>query len=114
MARSRFSSQNVQHTPAPDHFLKLGCGKIAARSPLSSQNVKNCTPSDYFGSSDVEKWHETVAQSRFPSKNVKNMKGSGRFLTFGCGKMARCCGTKEGTFLEVPMSKGVRQKRWID
>ena len=31
VARSTFQSQNVQNTPAPDHFLKLGCGKIARR-----------------------------------------------------------------------------------
>ena len=29
VARSAFSSQNVQNTPCSDHFLKLGCGKIA-------------------------------------------------------------------------------------
>ena len=31
VARSTFASQNVQNTPGSDHFLKLGCGKIARR-----------------------------------------------------------------------------------
>ena len=31
VARSTFSSQNVQNTPCSDHFLKLRCGKIARR-----------------------------------------------------------------------------------
>ena len=30
-AGSTFSSQNVQNTPFSEHFLKLGCGKIARR-----------------------------------------------------------------------------------
>ena len=31
VARSAFSSQNVQNTACSDHFLKLRCGKIARR-----------------------------------------------------------------------------------
>ena len=31
VARSTFSSQNVQHTSWADHFLKFRCGKIARR-----------------------------------------------------------------------------------
>ena len=31
VAQSTFSSQNVQNTPTSDHFLKLGCRKIAHR-----------------------------------------------------------------------------------
>ena len=31
VARSTFSSQNVQNTPGSDHFLKLRCGKITRR-----------------------------------------------------------------------------------
>ena len=31
VARSTFSSQNVQNTSWADHFLKLRCGKIARR-----------------------------------------------------------------------------------
>ena len=31
VARSAFATQNVQNTPAPDHFWKFRCGKIARR-----------------------------------------------------------------------------------
>ena len=31
VARSTFATQNVQNTPAPDHFWKFRCGKIARR-----------------------------------------------------------------------------------
>ena len=31
VARSTFSSENVQNTSAPDHFLQFGCRKIARR-----------------------------------------------------------------------------------
>ena len=62
VARSTFSSQNVQNTPGSDHFWKLRCGKIARRcsekhilkskcrkhlmgGPLFEVEMsKNCTP----------------------------------------------------------------------
>ena len=47
VARSTFSSQNVQNTAGADHFLKFRCGKI------------------------VEKWHAAVAPSTFTSQNVR-------------------------------------------
>ena len=31
VARSTFATQNVQNTPAPDHFWKFRCGKFARR-----------------------------------------------------------------------------------
>ena len=43
VARSTFPSQNVQSTPAPDHFLKIEMSKklyaVVARSTFPSQNV---------------------------------------------------------------------------
>ena len=47
VARSTFPTQNVQNTPAPDHFWKLGCRKSARRS-FRSQNVPNTSASDDF------------------------------------------------------------------
>ena len=62
VARSTFSSQNVQNTACTDHFLKVRCGKIAHRCSekhifkskctkhsmlgpfFESQMWKNCTP----------------------------------------------------------------------
>ena len=50
VARSTFPSENVQNTPASDHFWKLRCGKSAptARSTFRSQNVKKTRGSDHF------------------------------------------------------------------
>ena len=44
VARSRFWSQNAQHTSVSDHFWKLKCWKVhtgVARSAFRSQNVQN-------------------------------------------------------------------------
>ena len=57
VARSTFPSQNVQSTPASDHF---------------------------FTSSDVEKVDAVVARSTFRSQNVKNTRGSDHFWRFRC------------------------------
>ena len=54
VARSTFRNQNVQNTPASDHFSKLRCRKSARRcgakprSTFSSQNVQNTPRSDHF------------------------------------------------------------------
>ena len=66
VVRSTFSSQNVQSTPASDHFWKLRCGKSARR----------------------------CARSTFPSQIVKNTRGSDRFWKLRCQKSARSCGAK--------------------
>ena len=57
VARSTFSSENVQNTSAPDHF---------------------------FCSSDVGKLHAAVARSTFPSQNVKKLRVSDHFLKLRC------------------------------
>ena len=55
VARSAFSSQYVQNTPASDHFLKVSRRKMSrrceARSTFPSQNVKNM-------------WHEAHLQAK--------------------------------------------------
>ena len=43
VARSTFSSQNVQNTSAPDHFLKLRCGKSARRCGAKHISKSKCT-----------------------------------------------------------------------
>ena len=47
VARSTFPSRNVQNTPAPDHFWKLGCRKSTHPS-FRRQNVQNTSASDDF------------------------------------------------------------------
>ena len=67
VARSTFSSQNVQNMSGSDHFLKL------------------C---------NVEKLHAAVARSTFQSQNAKKLTGSDHFLKLRCRKIARRCGEK--------------------
>ena len=49
VARSTFSSQNVQNTPGSDHFLKLRCGKIARRCSEKHICKSKCTKDCMFG-----------------------------------------------------------------
>ena len=51
VARSTFSSENVQNTTFSDHFLKLNVQKLhaaVARRTCSSENVQNISVSDHF------------------------------------------------------------------
>ena len=43
VARSTFSSQNVQNTPGPDHFLKFRCQKLARRCGEKHIFKSKCT-----------------------------------------------------------------------
>ena len=49
VARSTFASQNVQNTAGSDHFLKLGCGKIARRCSEKHICKSKCTKHSRFG-----------------------------------------------------------------
>ena len=49
VARSRFPSQNVQNTPAPDHFWKLRCQKSARRCGAKHISKSKCTKHTSFG-----------------------------------------------------------------
>ena len=120
VARSTFWSQNVQNTPAPDHFWKFRCRKSARRCGEAHFEVKMYKAHQLrttFGSSDVEKVHAVVARSTFRSQNAQNTPWSEHFWKFRCRKSARRCGTKHiskskcakhtmvGELLEVQMSK---------
>ena len=112
VARSTFSSQNVQNTPFLDHFLEFRCRKIARwRSTFSSQSAKNltgldhvlkfrcgkiarrygakhistskCTKHTRFGPLfEVQMWKHG---STFASQNLQNTPGSDHFLQNRCG-----------------------------
>ena len=49
VARSTFPSQNVQSTPAPDHFWKLRCRKSARRCGAKHISKSKCTKHTRFG-----------------------------------------------------------------
>ena len=48
VARSTFRSQNVQNTPAPDHFWKLRCRKSARRCGAKHISKSKCTKHHMF------------------------------------------------------------------
>ena len=88
VARSTFRSQNVENTPAPDHFWQLRCRKSARRCGAKHISKSKCTKHyqvrTTFEGSDVEKVHAVVARSTFRSQNVKNTRGSDHFWRFRC------------------------------
>ena len=49
VARSTFPSQNVQDTPAPDHFWKFQCRKSARRCGAKHISKSKCTKHSSFG-----------------------------------------------------------------
>ena len=49
VARSTFRSQNVQNTPAPDHFWKLRCRKSARGCGAKHISKSKCTKHTTFG-----------------------------------------------------------------
>ena len=49
VAQSTFRSQNVQSTPAPDHFWKLRCRKSATRCGAKLISSQTCTKHTMFG-----------------------------------------------------------------
>ena len=76
VARSTFPSQNVQNTPASDHFWKLRCRKSARRwreAHFQVKMYKTHHARTTFGGSDVEKVHAVVAGSTFPSQDVASL-----------------------------------------
>ena len=89
VARSTFPSQNVQNTPASDHFWKLRCRKSARRCGAKHISKSKCTNTPF----------------------------SDHFWKLRCRKSARRCGAKHiskskctkhtsvGPLLEVVMSK---------
>ena len=121
VARSTFRSQNVQNTPAPDHFWKLRCRKkctpLWREAHFEVKMYKAHQVRTTFGSWDVEKVHAVVARSTFRSQNVQNTPASDHFWKLRCRKSARRFGTKHiskwkctkhymfAPLLEVQMSK---------
>ena len=141
VARSTFPSQNAQNTPGADHFWKLRCRKsvrcCGAKHISKSKCTKHttsgpllevemsqkCTPlwrethqlRTTYGSWDVEKVHDAVAQSTFPSQNVKNTRGSDHFWTFRShfawqaqGIVHRVKGSKTWGFCSISENDGRR------
>ena len=88
VARSRFRSEKIQNTSAPDRFWKLRCWKSALwrEAHLEVKCVKNWGVRSSFGSWDDEKVHGVVARSTFPTQNVQNTTCSRHFWKLRCRK----------------------------
>ena len=101
VARSTFPSQNVQNTPAPDHFWQLRCRKSARRCGAKHISKSKCTKHTRSGPLlEVEMskkctplWREAHFEVKM-LKNVKNTTCSRHFWRFRCRKSARRCGAK--------------------
>ena len=98
MARSTFTSQNVQNTPTPDHFWKLRCWKSARRCGAKRISKSKCTKHTNSGPLLEVKmskkctplWHE----ARFEVKKVQSTPFSDHFWKLRCRKSACGCGAK--------------------
>ena len=107
VARSTFPSQNVQNTPASDHFWKLRCRKSARRCGAKHISKSKCPKTHQvrttFGSWDVEKVHAVVARSTFPSQNVQKHLSFGPLLEVEMSK--KCTPLWREAHFQVKMSK---------
>ena len=91
VARSTFRSQNVQNTPAPDHFWKLRCRKSARRCGAKHISKSTCIKHLSVGpllevamsKKCTPLWRED-ARSTFRSQNVQNTPCSDHFWRFRC------------------------------
>ena len=117
VARSAFASPNVKKLTGSDHFLNLGCRKIARRCGAKRVSKSKCTKYTMLGPLfEVLMWKNCTPlwrEARLQVKMLKKLTVSEHFLKSGCGKIARRCGEKQickkqlrfGTLLGVPMSK---------
>ena len=89
VARSTFRSQNVQNTPASDHFWKLRCRKSARRCGAKHISKSKCTKHHMFAPllevQISKKCTPLWRKAHFEVKMYKNTRGSDHFWRFRCG-----------------------------
>ena len=84
VARSTFASQNVQNTPASEHFWKLRCRKSARRCGAKHISKSKCTKHTTFGPLlEVEMSQKCTPLWREAHFQVKMLKTLGVRTTFG-------------------------------
>ena len=84
VARSTFRSQNVQNTPAPDHFWKLRCQKKARRCGAKRMSKSKCTKHTMLGPLlEIETSKKCTPLWREAHFEVKMLKAPGVRTTFG-------------------------------
>ena len=90
MARSTFSSQNVQNTPAPDHFWQLRCRKSARRCGAKHISKSKCTKHLSVGRLlEVEMWKKCTPLWREAHFEVKMHKTPQCRTTFGSSDLEK-------------------------
>ena len=88
VARSTFRSQNVQNTPASDHFWKLRCWKSARRCGAKHISKSKCTK--HLSSGPLlevqmsKKCTPLWREAHFQVKMLKKTRGSDHFWRFRC------------------------------
>ena len=84
MARSTFPSQNVQNTPASDHFWKLRCRKVARRCGAKHISKSKVLKTDGLGPLfEVQMSKKCTPLWREAHFEVKMLKALGVWTTFG-------------------------------
>ena len=93
VARSTFPSENVQNTPAPDHFWKLGCRKSARRCGAKHISKSKCTKHHMLGplfdvkmSKKCRKSERRCGAKHISKSKVSKTEGFEPFLTWRCRK----------------------------
>ena len=90
VARSTFSSQNVQNTPAPDHFWQFRCRKSACRCGAKHISKSKCSKHLSVGRLlEVEMWKKCTPLWREAHLEVKMLKTLGVRTTFGSSDLEK-------------------------
>ena len=95
VARSTFASQNVQNTPAPDHFWKLRCRKSARRCGAKHICKSKCTKHTSSGPllevAMSKKCTPLWREAHFEVKSVKNWRSRTTFWSSDVEKVSKKC-----------------------
>ena len=108
VARSTFPSQNVQNTPASDHFWKLRCRKSARRCGAKHISKSKCTKHTMLGPLlEVAMSKKCTPLWREAHVEVKMLKTQHVRATFGRSDVVSC-GRRNGLCTFSKVSKNVR------
>ena len=86
LARSAFSSENVQNIAVP---MSKNCTPLWREAHFQVKMLKDWQSRSTFWSSDVEKLHAAVARSTCVSQNVQNTCVLAHFVKFRCRKITQ-------------------------
>ena len=111
VARSTFPSQNVQNTPASDHFWKLRCRKSARRCGAKHISKSKCTKHTRFGPLlEVEMSKKCTPLWREAHFQVKMYKAHQVRTTFGSWDVEKCTPLWREAHFQVKSVKNWRSR----